>query len=145
MADSDTVLMLRAALDRLLNGKPERTKPDGRINISRINTEAGLSQGAIYYYKEFVEEAKDIIKKHKTKKFEQSKHDALPDFQRAPKNLKDELKKEMQLKIKYRTQRNDFKSITDEMIKINVSLAFRILELEDENRRLTKGRIFDLR
>lgn len=145
MADNDTILRLKAALDRLLSGTPERTKPDGRINISRINKEAGLSQGAIYYYKEFIAEANDIIEKHKTKKFEQSKQEGLPDVQHAPRQLRDALKKEKQLKIQYRTQRNDFKSMTDEMIRVNVSLAFRVLELEDENRRLNKVRVFDLR
>jgi hypothetical protein len=144
MADNDTVLRLKASLDRLLSGTPERTKPDGRISISRINQEAGLSQGAIYYYKDFIVEANKTIEKHKAEQEEQRKQEGSADFQRPPPQLQEALKKEKRLKAQYRAQRDDFKSITDEMIKTNVSLAFRILELEDENQRLTRRKVFEL-
>lgn len=98
MAENDTVLRLKAALERLLSSTPERTKADGRISISRINQEAGLSQGAIYYYKDFVAEANDFIDKHKAKQQEQRKQEGSIDFQRAPQQLQDALKKEKRLK-----------------------------------------------
>ncbi|MBF4227949.1 hypothetical protein EAY83_23820, partial [Vibrio anguillarum] len=50
-----TLQRLELALNRLIDGKPEKTSNDGKINLKRINDEAGLSSGGIYYYKEFVE------------------------------------------------------------------------------------------
>ena len=41
-----TIIRLERALERLLNGVPERTPHDGRISLSRLNQEAGLSSGA---------------------------------------------------------------------------------------------------
>ena len=45
-----TLQLLNEALDRLLSGSPVNTKLDGKISIKRINDEAKLSRGAIYYY-----------------------------------------------------------------------------------------------
>ena len=56
-----TIIRLEQALERLLNGVPERTPHDGRVSLSRINQEAGLSSGGIYYYDEFVQKAKRAI------------------------------------------------------------------------------------
>lgn len=58
-----TIIRLEQALERLLNGVPERTPHDGRVNLSRINQEAGLSSGGIYYYDEFVQKAKELFTK----------------------------------------------------------------------------------
>lgn len=44
-----TTQRLESALKRLIEGKPERTPNDGKLNLSRINKEAGLSSGGIYY------------------------------------------------------------------------------------------------
>lgn len=60
-----TLQRLEAALQRLLDGKPERTADDGKLNINRINDEAGLSSGAIYYYKEFMTKARAVISERK--------------------------------------------------------------------------------
>jgi len=58
---------LEDALQRLIDGNPERTPNDGKLNLSRINKEAGLSSGGIYYYDDFVERARREIDKHKSK------------------------------------------------------------------------------
>ena len=60
-----TLQLLNEALDRLLSGSPVNTKLDGKISIKRINDEAKLSRGTIYYYKDFVELAKEKIQEHK--------------------------------------------------------------------------------
>ena len=60
-----TLERLEQALNRLVNGVPERTPNDGRLSLSRINKEAGLSSGGIYYYKDFVVKARDIIDRQK--------------------------------------------------------------------------------
>lgn len=54
----ETLIRLEQALQRLVDGNPIKTKPDGRISLKRINDEAGLSSGGIYYYSSFVETAK---------------------------------------------------------------------------------------
>lgn len=36
-----TIIRLEQALERLLNGVPERTPHDGRVTLSHINQEAG--------------------------------------------------------------------------------------------------------
>ncbi|WP_305420170.1 hypothetical protein [Photobacterium leiognathi] len=54
----ETLIRLEQALQRLVDGNPIKTKPDGRISLKRINDEAGLSSGGIYYYSSFVEMAK---------------------------------------------------------------------------------------
>ncbi|WP_305842096.1 hypothetical protein [Photobacterium leiognathi] len=57
----ETLIRLEQALQRLVDGNPIKTKPDGRISLKRINDEAGLSSGGIYYYSSFVEMAKKTI------------------------------------------------------------------------------------
>lgn len=41
----ETLIRLEQALERLIDGKPLKTKSDGRISFKRINDEAGLSSG----------------------------------------------------------------------------------------------------
>lgn len=144
MRENDTVIRLKMALNRLLQGKPELTKADGRISISRINKEAGLSQGAIYYYKEFVHEAKQTISNHKQNVSVQHHTEAQPNTPDPLGRLRQSVQDESRLKYKYREQRDDFKASMDELVKENVSLAFRALELEDENRQLSKGKVIVL-
>lgn len=46
------------ALQRLINGKPERPPNGSRLNVSRINKEAGLSSDGMYYYDDVIERAR---------------------------------------------------------------------------------------
>lgn len=145
MKANDTPDRLNAALHRLLEGRPIRTKADGRISISRINQEAGLSQGAIYYYKEFVETAREAIKRHQRALLIQD-GSAQSVTSKGPANsLVDAVKTERRLKNQYRIQRDDLKASMDRLVITNVSLAFRVLELEDENRHLIKGKIVEFK
>ena len=126
---TDTELRLQNALDRLLAGTPERTKADGRISIKRINDEAGLSRGAIYYYKEFVEMAKVKIAEYQAQK-EKSASATEP----APAKISTTAKinHEKKLKDNYREQLALEKQANDLILQMNVRMAYRCLELEKE-------------
>lgn len=132
------------ALNRLLEGKPVNTKLDGRISIKRINDEAGLSQGAVYYYKDFVSKAReeiDLFKKNQRINDSLSSRDV--DLSKT-KKLRREINKEKRLKDDYREQLGNQKVLNDMVVQANVSLAFRILELENEIRRNLDAKVLQL-
>ncbi len=139
-----TLERLDRALERLLSGKPEKTKLDGKINISRINDEAGLAIGGIYYYTPFIKKAKKEIKRHKdeSKKLQEDEvfEEELSELDRIKKKLKDAER----LKIKYRQNCNEQKIINDGVVAQNISLAFRVSELEDEVMSINRGKIHRL-
>lgn len=132
---SITEANLEQALERLLQGVPERTKPDGKISVSRINTEAGLSSGGIYYYKEFLTKARSVISDLKSAKNTNSTTINQSDLAK----LRAERDKQKELKTKYRDQRDNIKKFADGVIQENAKLHFslhealiRIEELEKE-------------
>lgn len=132
-SDKDATLQrLEDALERLKRSEPERTKSDGKISIKRINDEAGLSRGAIYYYKEFVREAKSEIAVFNEDNRKSAAIDKIEANETAESKLRKERDSEKRLKNDYREQLKSYKQLTDEVVKENVSLAFRCMELQDE-------------
>lgn len=119
---------LEDALQRLIDGNPERTPNDGKLNLSRINKEAGLSSGGVYYYIDFVEKARKEIDSFKTKK-------SSPTY-KAGKISVDRLRaqrdKERELKERYRSQRDDIKKFCDQVIARNANLEFSLYEALEE-------------
>ena len=132
---------LENALIRLLEGEPQRTKSDGKINWLRINNEAGLSKGGIYYYSEFMERTKRKIDLYKKNKLLEKVSDEISSEESQIEKLKHERNTEKRLKLKYKADRDNQKILTDEVIKENVSLVNRLYELETENSRFRKGNI----
>jgi hypothetical protein len=125
-----TLKRLELALQRLLDGTPQKTKPDGKINLSRINSEAGLSVGAIYYYKGFINEAESRIRQHK---LDLQKNNEKIEFESETleiDKLKNKLATALRLKQKYKQEKIDQKLLNDFVVAQNISLAFRVLELE---------------
>ncbi|MGP8288791.1 hypothetical protein ACT3OH_00775 [Vreelandella zhanjiangensis] len=119
-----TLQLLEAALQRLLQGQPEKTPNDGRINISRINDEAGLSAGAIYYYKDFLIKSRRVIEKHKINKDHDTRETKAKNLDR----LRAQRDNEVRLKEKYRHQRDEIKSFCDKVIEKNANLEFTLYE-----------------
>ncbi|MDW7549817.1 hypothetical protein [Pseudoalteromonas peptidolytica] len=124
---------LELALERLINGKPERTPNDGRINLKRVNDEAGLSSGGIYYYKAFVEKVRQVIAESKTNQAGKT------DYKRKDKNIRKQLEEERRLKLKYKEQRDQIKDFSNQVIAKSANLEFalfealaRIKQLEEE-------------
>ena len=126
---TDTELRLQNALDRLLAGRPERTKADGRVSIKRINDESGLSRGAIYYYKEFVEMAKVKIAE-----YQEQKAKAASATEPAPVKISmtEKINHEKKLKDSYREQLVLERQANDLILQMNVRMAYRCLKLEAE-------------
>lgn len=119
---------LEDALQRLIHGKPERTPNDGRLNLSRINKEAGLSSGGIYYYDDFVERARLEIDKHKSRISASSSTKVKISVDR----LRAQRDKERELKERYRSQRDDIKKFCDQVIARNANLEFSLYEALEE-------------
>jgi len=123
-----TIIRLEQALERLLNGVPELTPHDGRVNLSRINQEAGLSSGGIYYYDEFVQKAKRAIHERKLDHALTTvvSGKASVDKMRAQRD------KERELKERYKSQRDDIKAFCDKIIAKNAQLEFSLFEAFDK-------------
>lgn len=140
-----TLCKLERALQRLLDGVPKRTKNDGKINISRINNEAGLKVSNINYYPEFIEQAKEKIRDHFDAIEEKRIKDSVKQDKTEVQVLKEKLAHERKLKNKYREERNEQKLLNDHVVEQNVSLAFRVRELESELRSLSRHKVAPIR
>lgn len=140
-----TLLKLERALQRLLDGVPKRTKNDGKINISRINNEAGLKVSNINYYPNFINEAKTKISNHYDEVEEKKIKDSVKQDKSEVQILKEKLAHERKLKKKYRDERNEQKLLNDDVVKQNVSMSFRLMELETELRSFSRHRVTTIR
>lgn len=136
-----TLKQLEQALQRLLDGNPKRTKKDGKINISRINDEAGLSTSNINYYPSFIKYAKDKIKDHFDKIAEKKIKEDVQQGKTELDKLHEKLKHEKRLKKKYRDERNEQKLLNDHVVAQNVAMSFRLMELEAELQSLTRHKV----
>ena len=127
-----TKTRLEQALKRLLDGKPERTPNDGRLSLSRVNKEAGLSSGGIYYYDDFVKKVRVIIHERKIDNSisDSSLGKITADRMRAQRD------KERELKERYRSQRDSIKEFCDQIVAKNAQLEFALFEALDKIERL---------
>lgn len=137
----NTLHRLEQALARLLKGTPERTTSDGKINISRINDEAGLSVSGINYYKDFMREAHKKIARHKEKKRNQQEDEAFEEKISEIDKVKGKLKNALRLKNKYYQDLDNQKTINNGVVAQNASLAFRVNELEQEIMETSSGKV----
>jgi len=131
-----TEARLEAALQRLLDGKPQRVKKLGKLSLNRINNEAGLGHSYIHKFREFVEEVAEPA----IKKFNNEYDPANSDMEEVEEELteiemlKAKLKKEKELKTKYRQERNEAIVSKKELEKLNSALMFRLFDLQEEVR-----------
>lgn len=140
-----TLQRLIDAFERLKLGRPERTPTDGKISIKRINDEAGLSQGAVYYYKSFLSTAKAEIIILEADRKKRQVIDGLELDQTSEAKLRSDRDREKRLKTKYRSEVSNFKQLSDVMVKENVSLAFHCMELQQELARATAWKITSIK
>lgn len=135
MKNSGTALArLRAALERLISGKPERVSPSGKLTLNRINNEAGLGHSYIHKFGDFIKyEANPAIESFNANynpikaKLLQNKVEPTE-----TEKLKHKLKKETALKEQYRQERDDLQIINKELETQNSSLMFRLYELQEQ-------------
>lgn len=139
-----TLIRLEQALVRLLNGVPERTPHDGKVSLSRINQEAGLSSGGVYYYEEFVQKAKRAIHE---RKLDNSMNTAAKGKVSVDK-MRAQRDKERELKERYKSQRDSIKAFCDKIIARNAQLEFSLFEaldkIEDLEREVSALKIVDI-
>lgn len=139
-----TIARLEQALERLLEEKPERTPNDGRLSLSRINKEAGLSSGGIYYYDEFVQKAKRVIHE---RKLDVSISSVVSSKVTVDK-MKAQRDKERELKERYRSQRDNIKEFCDQVIAKSAQLEFALFEALDKietlEREVSKLKVVDI-
>ncbi|CAK1917886.1 KfrA N-terminal DNA-binding domain-containing protein [Vibrio crassostreae] len=128
---------LQDALERLLEGKPERVKATGRLTLNKINREAGLGQSYIHKFKTFINEtANPTIEKYNNN-LNNPTSDCLST---APTSVeasvvdkfKADLKREENLKVKYRKERDELNARLKELESINNTLMYRVYELQGE-------------
>lgn len=127
---------LHKALARLQNGKPLRTKAKGRLTLNKINNEAGLGRSYIHKFKEFVDKvANPAIEAHNelldNPELSITASPLTEDMSEIDR-LKDELRKQIELKEGYRTERDEALAINDGLEALNKSLMFRVYELQQE-------------
>lgn len=129
---------LRAALQRLLDGKPERINKAGKLSLNRINKEAGVGHSYIHKFKDFVrDEANPAIKEFNenydplaAKLAFGTQYEFTPD-----EKLRAKLKKEISLKEQYRKERDEAIQINNMLEQKNSTLMFRVYELQEDVRR----------
>ena len=135
---------LRNALQRLLDGRPERTKADSKISLSRINKEAGCSHGLIYKYPGVISEAKVAIEQHKVNQQRSSILENLSTSSNREARLKAERDKQEKLKRDYRDQRDNLQVLADSAVKRENELLFRCHELQLELNFINKTKVVPL-
>lgn len=109
---------LRAALQRLLDGKPERLTKVGKLSLNKINKEAGLGHSYIHKFQDFViYEANPAIEAYNSNYdplAEQLKSGMAENLSDTDK-LKAKLKKEIALKEQYRKERDEAKQVNKKL------------------------------
>ena len=128
---------LRAALQRLLEDKPERLKKVGKLSLNKINKEAGLGHSYIHKFENFVKNeaipAIETSNKNYDPLADQLKSGNSESISEIDK-VRAKLKKELALKERYRKERDEAKHINAILELRNSSLMFRLYELQDEVR-----------
>lgn len=130
---------LNKALERLLAGKPLRTKAKGKLTLNKINVEAGLGRSYIHKFKKFIDDvAEDAIENYNNPEKPElgtqdlSEHIIDAEDISEIEKLREELKHQINLKEDYRKERNELLAINDELEVLNKSLMFRVYELQQE-------------
>jgi hypothetical protein len=127
---------LQEALQRLLKGFPKRTKASGRLTLNKINKEAGLGNSYIHKFPDFIDSAKPQIDGfNKDRNVQLEGGVILPTVNLTQEeSLKADLKRETNLKEKYRQERDDYKKARVDLEALCNTLMFRNHELQQDLR-----------
>tara|TARA_B110000211_G_C14092839_1_gene560251 strand:+ start:1678 stop:2121 length:444 start_codon:yes stop_codon:yes gene_type:complete len=139
-----TLQRLEDAFERLKQGKAIKVKVDGKISMNKINHEAGLSHGAINYYKDFKAKARAELELISLEELKGGVVNSLHGNEKAIVTLKESRKRERELKNRYLAELKSSKTLSDEIVRRNVSLAFRIVELEDQLNQISSKQIISI-
>lgn len=56
----NTLLLLEAALDRILRGESQKIAPSRKLSVRAVEVESGLGNGSAYYHTKIIEKIKQI-------------------------------------------------------------------------------------
>ncbi|GFD75954.1 hypothetical protein KUL113_53740 [Tenacibaculum sp. KUL113] len=113
---------LEEALDRILNKATTIVPNSQKLSVKAVEEEAGLGSGSIYYYK-------DIVDKIRTFKSQSYPVSMIPEHSSdALSKLKLRLKKEIQLKRKYKNDVDELRNRLSNMASQHNSFALTIEE-----------------
>jgi hypothetical protein len=93
--ENSTEIELFNAIDRIINTETIRIPSSRKLSVRAVEDEAGLGDGSAYYYSEVIKKIKECI--FEGKNLKTSTHQGT-DFAR----VKENLKKEIKIKDKYR-------------------------------------------
>jgi len=141
---SNSLLLLEAAFERLKKGCPERTKNDGKISPYRVNREAGLSRGAINYYKDFLIEVNKKAQALKDKESTTGNDDITAANKKKLEALRQDRNNEKRLKEEYRESAKEYQEFADALVKTNTALAKKCLELQNKISLINNGNVVSI-
>jgi hypothetical protein len=140
-AIENTEIKFREALSRLLAGEPIRTKPTGKLTFNKINNEAG--SGHSYINKACFKKLREDEFQPQIDRYNNIKSDAmeggvvLPELNLSTEEvLRRELKREIELKIRYKQERDDARKDSKLSESERNTLLFRIHDLQEQLRPL---------
>jgi cell shape-determining protein MreC len=133
-----SISKLNAALKRLIEGKPVRVKAKGLLTLNKINNEVGFGASYIHHAKfaAWVKQTGNPAIKKFAEEYDPLKFELANGKEDLTKVevLKAKLKKEQQLKEKYRLERDEAISKEKLVKKLNNDLMFRVYELQEKVR-----------
>lgn len=113
---------LEDALERILNKATTIVPSSQKLSVKAVEEEAGLGSGSIYYYKDIVEKIRAFKNQsHSISLIPEHSSDALS-------KLKLRLKKEIQLKRKYKNDLDELRNRLSNMASQHNSFALTIEE-----------------
>lgn len=127
---------LREALERLLNGTPRNVKAKGKLTLNKVNNEAKLGNSYVHKFPEFVAYAKPLIDE-----YNQNRDKAMTkgldveisgvELDQVDK-LKAQLKKALELKERYRLERDNAVEARQQLEHKYSELMFHVHELQED-------------
>lgn len=127
---------LREALERLLNGTPRNVKTKGKLTLNKVNNEAKLGNSYVHKFPEFVAYAKPLIDE-----YNQNRDKAMTkgldveisgvELDQVDK-LKAQLKKALELKERYRLERDNAVEARQQLEHKYSELMFHAHELQED-------------
>tara|TARA_R110002012_G_scaffold52191_1_gene134120 strand:- start:21381 stop:21806 length:426 start_codon:yes stop_codon:yes gene_type:complete len=115
-----TKLELENAINRIQKGETIRIPPTRKLSVRAVEDEANLGDGSAYYYKDVIEKIKLIANKSKT-------GTTITNGGSSGVVLREKLKKEINIKEKYRAEIKALKDRLSLMAKTHNELALEVM------------------
>ncbi|KAE9625306.1 hypothetical protein GL272_14130 [Aeromonas veronii] len=144
MSKDNTEFRLEAALQRVLDGQPERILDHRKLSVRAVEEEANLGNGSGYYYPA-------IIEKIKAAKVEsRARQTGIKPTTELDK-VREQKRQETKVKEKYRNQRDELLMDKEQMAAVHHQLSYALRkaqkriadlerELDDVKQQLTEAR-----